>query len=113
MLVFRNRLLCFFVSLFESAIRCLHKSRSASFLFHRVVRAGTTFWLCPLLFRSQHVLGYALPRHHTASLLFTATVVVLAHVRPSFPNYALKGTSVETLDSSERSSGASVPYLGC
>ena len=29
------------------------------------------------------------------------------------PNYALKGTSVETLDSSEPSSGASVPYLGC
>ena len=28
-------------------------------------------------------------------------------------NYALKGTSVEILDSSEPSSGASVPYLGC
>jgi hypothetical protein len=28
-------------------------------------------------------------------------------------NYAIKGTSVETLDSSELSSGASVPYLGC
>jgi len=28
-------------------------------------------------------------------------------------NYAIKGTSVETLDSSEPSSGASVPYLGC
>ncbi len=29
------------------------------------------------------------------------------------PNYAIKGTSVETLDSSESSSGASVPYFGC
>jgi hypothetical protein len=29
------------------------------------------------------------------------------------PNYAIKGTSVETLDSNELSSGASVPYLGC
>ena len=29
------------------------------------------------------------------------------------PNYAIKGTSVETLDSSELSSGASVPYFGC
>ena len=29
------------------------------------------------------------------------------------PNYAIKGTSVETLHSSELSSGASVPYLGC
>jgi hypothetical protein len=29
------------------------------------------------------------------------------------PNYAIKGTSVETLDSSEPSSGASVPYFGC
>jgi len=29
------------------------------------------------------------------------------------PNYAIKGTSVEALDSSESSSGASVPYLGC
>jgi hypothetical protein len=28
-------------------------------------------------------------------------------------NYAIKGTSVETLDSSELSSGASVPYFGC
>jgi hypothetical protein len=29
------------------------------------------------------------------------------------PNYAIKGTSVETLYSGELSSGASVPYLGC
>jgi hypothetical protein len=29
------------------------------------------------------------------------------------PNYAIKGTSVEILDSFESSSGASVPYLGC
>jgi restriction system protein len=29
------------------------------------------------------------------------------------PNYAIKGTSVHTLDSSEPSSGASVPYFGC
>ena len=29
------------------------------------------------------------------------------------PNYAIKGTSVETLDSSELSSSASVPYFGC
>jgi hypothetical protein len=28
-------------------------------------------------------------------------------------NYAIKGTSVEMLDSSELSSGASVPYFGC
>jgi len=28
-------------------------------------------------------------------------------------NYAIKGTSVEILDSSESSSSASVPYLGC
>jgi hypothetical protein len=28
-------------------------------------------------------------------------------------NYAIKGTSVEILDSSELSSGASVPYFGC
>jgi len=28
-------------------------------------------------------------------------------------NYAIKGTSVETLDSSESPSGASVPYFGC
>ena len=28
-------------------------------------------------------------------------------------NYAIKGTSVETLDSTELSSGASVPYFGC
>ena len=28
-------------------------------------------------------------------------------------NYAIKGTSVETWHSSELSSGASVPYLGC
>jgi hypothetical protein len=28
-------------------------------------------------------------------------------------NYAIKGTSVEILDSSESSSGASVPYFGC
>jgi hypothetical protein len=28
-------------------------------------------------------------------------------------NYAIKGTSVETLDSSEPSSGASAPYFGC
>ncbi len=28
-------------------------------------------------------------------------------------NYAIKGASVETVDSSELSSGASVPYLGC
>ena len=29
------------------------------------------------------------------------------------PNYAIKVTSVETLNSSESSSGASVPSLGC
>jgi hypothetical protein len=29
------------------------------------------------------------------------------------PNYAIKGTSVETWHSSELSSGASVPYFGC
>jgi hypothetical protein len=29
------------------------------------------------------------------------------------PNYAIKGTSVHKLDSSELSSGASVPYFGC
>jgi hypothetical protein len=28
-------------------------------------------------------------------------------------NYAIKGTSVHTLDSSELPSGASVPYFGC
>jgi hypothetical protein len=38
-----------------------------------------------------------------------AGVALLSHK----PNYAIKGTSVETLDSSELSSGASVPYLGC
>jgi len=39
---------------------------------------------------------------------------VLGHsFRGESPNYAIKGTSVETLDSSELSSGASVPYLGC
>ena len=35
-------------------------------------------------------------------------------VIPLLPsNYAIKGTSVETWHSSELSSGASVPYLGC
>jgi hypothetical protein len=46
-------------------------------------------------------------------ILFALTVYVLWRSHTPTPNYALKGTSVETLDSSEPSSGASVPYLGC
>jgi hypothetical protein len=38
---------------------------------------------------------------------------LLMLVTGNLPNYAIKGTSVETLDSSELSSGASVPYFGC
>ena len=39
--------------------------------------------------------------------------VGVAHTGQAQSNYAIKGTSVETLDSSELSSGASVPYFGC
>jgi len=45
--------------------------------------------------------------------LFTLQFVTCGSRVVLAPNYALKGTSVETLDSSEPSSGASVPYLGC
>jgi hypothetical protein len=45
--------------------------------------------------------------------LFALTVLIIWLTEKATPNYAIKGTSVETLDSSELSSGASVPYLGC
>ena len=43
----------------------------------------------------------------------TIAIKVYAIELSTVSNYAIKGTSVEILDSSESSSGASVPYLGC
>jgi len=51
-------------------------------------------------------------RHERSSDIIEL-VMTPAALRSLISNYAIKGTSVEILDSSERSSGASVPYLGC
>ncbi len=59
--------------------------------------------------RHRHYLRYAFMPSQWASRSssFSGSLIGLCS------NDAIKGTSVEILDSSERSSGASVPYLGC
>ena len=59
--------------------------------------------------RHRHYLRYAFNPSQLASRSssFSGSLIGLCS------NDAIKGTSVEILDSSERSSGASVPYLGC
>ena len=59
--------------------------------------------------RHRHYLRYAFNPSQWASRSssFSGSLIGLCS------NDAIKGTSVEILDSSERSSGASVPYLGC
>ena len=51
--------------------------------------------------------GHGLPTARQFKLLASEKSLVVCS------NYAIKGTSVETLDLSELSSGASVPYFGC
>ena len=113
------------ISLFSSATRQLTAACaglacgvSSSAFQHPVVQARpkVLFISCHpasrLVFqqsRHRHYLRYAFNPSQWASRSssFSDSLIGLCS------NDAIKGTSVEIVDSSERSSGASVPYLGC
>ena len=98
----------------DAALSSLHFSTSGKppYLLAVAAQALPSDFL-PSRCRSQPSLGYALHQHRTVSLVSHFNRCGFVFFRAARPNDAIKGTSVETLDSCELSSGASVPYLGC